>query len=397
MTNLIENNLNVTPSYTIPFKSVDTLINADTTYGYEITTFENKAIISKYGKYDVDYYENDGTNWIKKQTITGARNIGTKVAFNDEWLALSTMVPGTDVGLGTVEMYHFSNDEWVFHSQLAARWIPNTPPTPAFYQSGFGSSLAFDGDTLYVGNSVIDVYGATTPNIGGIKTYTFNGTTWVEGSSIIPPVDQTSDIKRYATKMVIDGDLLADGRYQNTISNYYTPGRVYISKRENGVWGTPIFIDPPVGKERGFGYSIAVSGNLVFVGTPRSMNTDIPNGSVFIYDCSGVSPVLVQTLERDAKEEFGFGIKVSKDGQYLAIVSRQYGNPEAKAGNQLTFPIGKVSIFKKNSTGLFGVQPIQMVRPFDMTGKNSFGISIAFSNDSLLVTNYSTGAISVFK
>ena len=154
--------------------------------------------------------------------------------------------------------------------------------------SWFGwEALDISGDTVVVGDSY---FSGPTSQSGAVFVWTHDGSAWTGPAILFSslPVFQSG----FGNSVAIDGDLLAVGAPHDYDHLPFgsRPGIAYVFGRDSGVWTERLRIVPPDLTLHQFGIQTAVNDGIVAAGTPRRRQTY--DGLVVAYDmdCQGYCP-----------------------------------------------------------------------------------------------------------
>lgn len=259
-------------------------------------------------------------------------------------------------------------------AQLYTQSTTLTEPLPSNY---FGYYVAISGDTLVVGTSsnkriYVYVRGASgwtrqalinaTYNGGSNGRIALDGDTLVAGEEIYVRSGSTWTLQQTLpytdTVPALRGDTLAIGVPSTSSGQTYNPdGSVYIYQRTGTTWTLQSTLAAPAGSRESLGYSVAMDGNTVVAGTlvarayvlARTSGTwtlqatlsPPSNGSwtevavegdiaavttpaenrIHLYERSGTSWNLAQTLDRPTGGRDYFGAEVTLNGGVLGASS----------------------------------------------------------------------------
>ncbi|HEX6885729.1 MAG TPA: hypothetical protein VF530_20315 [Planctomycetota bacterium] len=190
---------------------------------------------------------------------------------------------------------------------------PGAPPATAF-----GSKLAHDADVAVIGApddadlgfraGAAYVYGRD-PLLG-----------WTLARKLTATDGAAEDLFGYA--LAVDGATVLVGAFTK---NGATPGEgaVYVFARDQGgpdAWGQRAkLVSPAPGERDYFGYSLAVDGDTLAIGSPRQ---DAP-GSVYLYARDALAPsgwTLTHELQSaDPATGFSFGYALAFEGDTLVV------------------------------------------------------------------------------
>ncbi|MDW8071591.1 MAG: hypothetical protein RMK79_08970 [Anaerolineae bacterium] len=162
-------------------------------------------------------------------------------------------------------------------------------------QAKFGWSLALDGDYLVVG---APHYTATcTPDVPSGSAYIFRrvpgSTIWTSVKRLSAGDDQPCDWFGYA--VAIDGDTVVVGAPRSDLSDRQDAGAVYVFRRDKGGsnnWGqaTKLTATQPYTADR-FGTAVTIAGDVIAVGAPRAnVGSRLDAGLVYIFYRDLINP-----------------------------------------------------------------------------------------------------------
>lgn len=249
--------------------------------------------------------------------------------------------------------------------------IDNPAPTINDY---FGSSVAVSGAIVAIA-AIQDDQGAT--NAGTVYIYNINSS--VPGVPLITipnPSPQSQD--EFGNSLAISGDTLVVGSSRNN-TGADDAGSVYVFDLASPTPGVPAHVidnpDPAAGDW--FGSSVGLSGSRLLVGAPRD-DAGAPNaGSAYVFDLGSPTPTLpVALLANPApalNDEFGFSVAVS--GTNVVIGSRMDDNFAADAGDVMVYDL---------SSGSPAVPVSSLTRPAP-NQEDYFGTSVSISGSRVVV------------
>lgn len=293
---------------------------------------------------------------------------GTSVAASENLLVVGA--PGNDVLFGTLiadmgAAYVFvrnASDEWT----PQARLTPIDGATPAIGGGAgeMGSSVAISGTTVFAG----------APGERAVYVYVGDGLGgWPHSQKIESPGSDTSD--RFGQVLAVSGERLIVGAQEAVYFFEYDPVAKWIPKESF----TPLV---PVS---GFGYSVAIDGDVAVVGALNDDDVGAAhvyawNGTKWIYEVA--LPLPIDDLA-GLGEEFGHSVAVS-DTTILVSASRVILGPVGGF-----FGSGKAYLYDRVS-GIW--QPRAELEAFDDSPSGEFGWSVALQSGTALATdNYYDG------
>lgn len=193
----------------------------------------------------------------------------------------------------------------------------------------FGSSVAMSGDTMVVGAHQFNFLEEKT---GLAYIYIRSGNTWSIEQKITAYDNALGDLFGYS--VAISGNTVFIGAPDDD------NGSVYVFKRSGTVWSQTQKLTASDGEySDGFGTAISVSGSTLIIGAPYA-----GNGSGAVYRFSSFLGNWIQSQKFFPGEGGRFGYAVAIDGNTF-VASAPWDKPD---GNNNS--MGTVSIFAKDPT-----------------------------------------------
>lgn len=169
----------------------------------------------------------------------------------------------------------------------------------------FGSSVAVSGDTIVVGALGDDdnVY-----NSGAVYIYRYDGSAWNETK--LKSSDGAED-GWFGHSVAVSGDTVVVGAPFQHLA-----GAAYVYKYDGRDWKETKLSASDADGGNYFGYSVAVSGNTIVVGDPRAdYDNGLSSGAVYIYRYDGRTwnETKLNASDADDGAEFGYSVAISGD------------------------------------------------------------------------------------
>ncbi|MEZ4334084.1 MAG: SUMF1/EgtB/PvdO family nonheme iron enzyme [Myxococcota bacterium] len=265
---------------------------------------------------------------------------------------------GTEVDLGTDPLA--GTDSPIAEKLLAA---------DADADARFGSNVAVSGDTAIVLAPGDD---ESTLGIGAAYVFVHDGARWTQQQKLLPSEGSFGESVAISGDTAVIGSAFANG---NT-------GAAYVFSRDGGIWTEQqrlVDLDGVSGDS--FGWSVAISGDTVVVGSPFAVGLPVSpfqTGAAFVFTRSGglwteqarlVAP-LGFSNQPGHDTEFGFAVSVSGDTALIGAPRRFTGK----------FWNGAAYVFVRNA-GIWTGQATFF--PFDSTVW--LGQSVSVSGDTAVV------------
>jgi len=317
-------------------------------------------------------FERTGLNWNQTQKLNASDGaVGDQFGFslaisgNTIIVGASTDDVGSNADQGSAYVFVYSGSMWTEQAKLTAT-------TGAAAYDNFGSSVALSGDTAIIGAPSDGI--ALDP--GSAYIFTRSGTTWTQQAQLLASDGAAKDL--FGSSVGISGDKAIIGAWGVDGVGGSLAGSAYVFERAGAVWTQTarLSVDENGGDDF-FGYSVAISGNNIIVGTPLDdigPNTD--QGSAFIFRVLGPGwSQESQKVASDGTAGDSFGISVAISGD-TAIVGASTDDVGANVDQ------GSAYIFVRTSTGW-----AEQAHLFagDGAAGDQFGISVAISGDTAVV------------
>ena len=279
-------------------------------FGYAVDVSDNTLIVGAPTKEDGEVYifARQGNAWVQQARIKTPRPnpggwfggavcidgdtaaVGARTVFND--------THGFTAGSGVVYIYQREGKNFVLKQKLS--------PEDAHNGERFGFAVDLSGDTLVVG-SPFHGDGGGPPDLGVAYAYVREKEGFQHQRTFI---DQGWD--RFGWSVAIDRDTIVIGAPFQAVFNP-NDGVATIYVREGKFWEKQAWLWAKDGSGReNFGWSVAVSGNRVIIGSPNTVGTTTP-GAAYIFRRNGEE--WTQELRLNASNKriganFGFAVDI---------------------------------------------------------------------------------------
>lgn len=257
-------------------------------------------------------YVRSGSVWVEQTKITQPGGLsrytgfGESIAISGDTLAISEIY--REWTDSPVYVYVRSGSTWTLQRTL-------TSPTADVESSRllFGGSLALEGDTLAVGTPEEDDEAAGLMNSGSVFVFVRSGSTWTLQEKLTASDAKDSDFFGYS--VAISGDDLIVG---SPIGHYERPGAAYVFTRSGSKWTEqPKLMASDSAAANLFGLSVAINGDRLIVGAPSTYRSDEPKlDSAYIFARSGggwLEQKKLIPLDSVNGDRFGLSVAISAD------------------------------------------------------------------------------------
>lgn len=176
----------------------------------------------------------------------------------------------------------------------------------------------------------------------------------------------------FGFSVATSGKITAVGALYETVNGFYDAGRVYTFNATTGALITTL-TSPNVKATDHFGQSIAISGNMVLVGSPFETSSGLLGaGNVYLFNAK--TGALIRTLTSpNVQSDGAFGFSVAMNGSIIVI-----GATQENAGGYSA--AGRVYLFNTKTGAL--LRTLNNPNPESIV---EFGWSVAISGSSGIV------------
>jgi len=299
-------------------------------------------------------YVRSGTLWSLQQKIVPGDGVGglgayfgAAVAFDGDTIVIGAFRHGT----GAAYVYARSETAWSLQHKFAH---PDDNPS---FEAAFGWSVAFDRDTIVVG----DYYDGSRS--GSVYVYVRSGTSWSLQQKVVDDDGASND--QFGYSVAIDGDTIVVGaNYDSSSSVFVRSGATWSLQQKlvaSGNFGTSVDIDGDTivvsaewDSDKGFrsgsvyvyirywnswslqekivasdgsggdhfGTSVALNGNTIVVGADGDDDKGYDSGSAYVYIRSGTSWSKRQKIvPSDGVKDARLGYKTAIDGDAIVLAA----------------------------------------------------------------------------
>ena len=198
---------------------------------------------------------------------------------------------------------------------------------------GFGNSVAVSGDTIVVG-SVFDADQGY--DSGSAFVFERVGGVWQPPVQLLDPNGAPLDM--FGWSVAVSGDTIVVGAL-NAQGAMVDSGSAFVFERVGGVWQPPEqLLDPNGAAGDWFGYSVAVSGDTIVVGSRNDADQGFQSGSAFVFErVGGVWQPPVQLLDPNGAAEDWFGFSVAVSGDTIVVGSLHDDDQGTNSGSAFVF------------------------------------------------------------
>lgn len=183
-------------------------------------------------------------------------------------------------------------------------------------EARFGCNVAISGEKAIIGAYGDDEAGGET---GAAYIFEFIDGVWGQTAKLLASDMESSD--RFGQNIAISGDKAVVGCYLNNVDGMTDAGSAYVFELVDGAWGETVILtasDAVVGDN--FGSSIAIDGNTIIVGASKADGMTSESGVAYRFDLEeGSWSETIKIMDLDDETSYGFGASVAIDGETVFI------------------------------------------------------------------------------
>ncbi len=239
-----------------------------------------------------------------------------------------------------------------------------------------GHSVAVDGDTIVVGSYGNDNGGPSGTNSGAAYVFTRTGTTWTQQAKLTAAEAAAGDGFGYS--VAIDGETIVVGTPLDDDAGGDS-GSAYVFIRSGTTWSEQAkVVATDAAASDNFGLSVAVGADTIVVGSPSDDDAGSQSGSAYVFSRSGtVWSEQAKVTAADAAATDLFGNAVGIDGETMVVGSPLDDDAGADSGSAY--------VFTRSGTVW---SPQAKVTAGDAAAGDRFGYSLGIDGATLAVGAY---------
>jgi hypothetical protein len=283
----------------------------------------------------------DGGTWVQQQKLTASDAqasdfFGSALALDGDTAFVGAYLegPGGIFDAGSVYVYTRSGSTWTQQQKLTAG--------DAQARDQFGVAISLDGDTAIIGANGEDPSGIS--GAGSAYVFTRSGGTWSQEAKLTASDAQAGD--QFGFSVSLDGDTALVGAQNEDQAGNSNAGSAYVFTRSGTTWAQEAKLtasDAHAGDQ--FGRAVSLDGDTALVGAYLEHAGGISDaGSAYVFTRSGTTWTQQQKLTAgDAQTDDRFGFSVSLDGD-AAIVGAVFEDPDGNSN------AGSAYVFSRSGT-----------------------------------------------
>jgi hypothetical protein len=236
-----------------------------------------------------------------------------------------------------------------------------------------------DGDTIVVG-----AHGSNTgfTDAGAAYVFTRTGTTWTQQAKLVAPDPNPDD--RFGYSVAVDGDTIVIGSPFSDPGGTLEAGAAYVFTRTGTAWSQQAKLTAAdAGAADLFGTSLALDGDTLIAGAPTDDDAGTDSGAAYSFTrTAGIWSQQGKLVAADAQAGDYFGYSLSLAGDTVAV--------GAPFDDDLGVDSGSVYLDSR-AAGVWG-QHAKLLASDGAAG-NRFGHAVGFDNLSLVIGSPSSATV----
>ena len=309
---------------------------------------------------------------------------GHEISVFGNWMAVGAQ--GDDQNgefSGAVYVYKRKDGKWVLVQKIHA---PDASP-----HEQFGHAIAMGEKFLFVSANKKDRYdtngNVSDFDIGSVYIFELVGDQWIYRNQMFAP--QIERNNSFGQDIALSNDYVAISEFAENGTGYR--GYVYVYKRDaNNAWNRIATLRPSdIPDTDSFGRSIAMNDSVIVVGTGNWENHILYDMHAYVFTKkeewrSGFEDaILVQNTDTKLWWDlFGYSVAISGD---VIVVGAPGWGPDAQWNTEQFFR-GAAFVFTKPLDGWKGtIRETAKLLPSDPRHYGSFGASVAIENDDIFI------------
>jgi hypothetical protein len=312
-------------------------------------------------------YRFNGSSWVQEDKLLAddgdaSDEFGISVTIDGD-IAMVGATGDDDNGSAAGAVYVFSYDGsgWNQISKLKA--------SDGTSNDEFGISVSVSGTFAIIGASLDDDLGT---NSGSAYAFRQSGSLWVQQSKITPSDGDADD--RFGMAVAIhDGVAVVGSRWHD--GNGLNSGAAYVYANFGNSWLEEAKLEASDGDVTDqFGWSVAINGDRILVGSPYDDDNGNASGSAYIYTYSGTWGQEYKLVPIDGGSTDNFGSAVGIGGN-MAVVGSPGSDEPLNSGKAYVF-----ITFNEGDTWLEG----NRIHATDPSTSDAMGASVGFDGSTLI-------------
>ncbi len=194
---------------------------------------------------------------------------------------------------------------------------------------GFGASLDLDGNSIVVGAVEQFVNSFPEDNDGAVYWFTrTNDGQWLQRQKIVP--DGSEPINQFGTAIALSGPKMIVGTRELTALIYRLDGHTWVEEAR--------LVSPGAPEVDEFGHAVAMDGDVVVVGAHLDNHRMGTYGAAYVFRHDGAEWALEATLTAPDPSRFDkFGYSVAISGDTIVVGSRDHDEGKNATGAAFVF------------------------------------------------------------
>ena len=314
-----------------------------------------------------------GGSWLQQAVLLAndgalADKFGYSVAISGDTIIVGSYNDDAPLSNGgSAYVFVRNGTTWTFQQKLTA--------SDGTADDEFGNSVGIIGETIVVGAHFADL--PSNSEAGSVYVFRRSGTVWAQTQKLLPTAAVVLG-DHFGDSIAMSGSRIAIGAAGDD-TPFTSAGAVYVFAESGGVFAQQQKLTIPTGANGdNFGFSVAIEGNTL-VGGALQYTPIIGQpafGAAYIYEFNGAtwnSQGRIVASDGAAFDRFGYSVAVSDN--VVAVGARE---DDTTVGPDA----GSAYIFTRSGTTW---TQLQKIAPSDTFNGDRFGVSVALNFGNLVV------------
>jgi hypothetical protein len=276
--------------------------------------------------------------WQQAQELTKTNGgpydsyFGESIAFDGDTIVIGETAAGPNTG------EPLGGGAYVF-TLVAGQWTETASLYAADAESldAFGRAVAVSGDEILVASPEAH-WDSNGPGPGSVHRFQRSGDTWTETQLL---QSENPVAGEYFGEVVdMDGALAAFGAPGATVDVFMFAGATYVFGLEGDSWQQQQYIDAPEASDvAAFGRAVSIKGSRLAIGGAGVTVNDVPYaGAAYLYDVDGTELARFASADPQPGDYFGYSVDLQRDGsQVISGVPHAIDDGTGNPGSALIF------------------------------------------------------------
>lgn len=250
-------------------------MQSDGLFGFRLDMEGDQLIVGSSGTAYI--FKRYDQTWLEEAILTGTNLpethfFGYNVSISGDYALVSDIMDNDYTGAAYV--FHWDGSNWVQQQKLTA--------SNGLADDYFGRAVSIHGDVAVVGAPNVDIQGEA----GKAFVFERSGSVWTE-MAILPSSGGVWGDNYGCSVHQSDGKILVGAYDSPRADNNWSIGRAFLYEGSGSTWEQTIFEASDIPTNARFGFSVAMSGDYLMMGSPWYTEGLFHRGAAYIYENMG--------------------------------------------------------------------------------------------------------------